>query len=250
MPYEYCTDESGRYPGYGGSTVAPIGEPWLSAGFYVPGANPHRDGANGNAADPPQSVVRSVSGSPASRSEDTAIVNAPDYPTIRQQLGSVHGRMHGFVNMGDEHFSFRDPFVYLLHSNVDRLFALWQTDPAHLERLDPNTVYGSESGDPSLNSNIRPWSGSPPSVRPWAPPENQRVAKNYKHPSVVTPPRYDTGHPQLVVENFGYNAGGWRVDQHPRFLADLTGDGCADILFTPLSYLPIKMNGIALNKIP
>ena len=36
--------------------------------------------------------------------------------------------------------------------------------------------------------------------------------------------------PQLVVRNFGYNAGGWRVDQHPRFLADTTGDGRADIV--------------------
>jgi FG-GAP-like repeat len=36
--------------------------------------------------------------------------------------------------------------------------------------------------------------------------------------------------PQLVVANFGYNAGGWRVDMHPRFLADLTGDGRADIV--------------------
>jgi FG-GAP-like repeat len=36
--------------------------------------------------------------------------------------------------------------------------------------------------------------------------------------------------PQLLVNNFGYNAGGWRVDQHPRFLADTTGDGRADIV--------------------
>ena len=36
--------------------------------------------------------------------------------------------------------------------------------------------------------------------------------------------------PQFVVANFGYNAGGWRVENHPRFLADLTGDGCADIV--------------------
>ena len=33
-----------------------------------------------------------------------------------------------------------------------------------------------------------------------------------------------------VVDNFGYDAGGWRVDQHPRFLADTTGDGRADIV--------------------
>jgi FG-GAP-like repeat len=36
--------------------------------------------------------------------------------------------------------------------------------------------------------------------------------------------------PQLVVTNFGYDAGGWRVDQHPRFVADTTGDGRADII--------------------
>jgi hypothetical protein len=36
--------------------------------------------------------------------------------------------------------------------------------------------------------------------------------------------------PGLVIRNFGYNAGGWRVDQHPRFLADTTGDGRADIV--------------------
>jgi hypothetical protein len=40
------------------------------------------------------------------------------------------------------------------------------------------------------------------------------------------------GPPTLVVNNFGYDnaGGGWRVDKHPRFLADLTGDGCADIV--------------------
>ena len=36
--------------------------------------------------------------------------------------------------------------------------------------------------------------------------------------------------PQLVVGNFGYDAGGWRVDRHPRFMADTTGDGRADIV--------------------
>ena len=35
---------------------------------------------------------------------------------------------------------------------------------------------------------------------------------------------------RLVVNNFGYVAGGWRVEKHPRFVVDLTGDGRADIL--------------------
>lgn len=32
------------------------------------------------------------------------------------------------------------------------------------------------------------------------------------------------------VENFGYNAGTWRVDKHPRLLADVNGDGLADVV--------------------
>ena len=36
--------------------------------------------------------------------------------------------------------------------------------------------------------------------------------------------------PVRVVNNFGYDAGGWRVDRHPRFMADVTGDGRADIV--------------------
>ena len=40
--------------------------------------------------------------------------------------------------------------------------------------------------------------------------------------------RFET--PRLAVADFGYTAGGWRVEQHPRFLADTTGDGRADIV--------------------
>src|SRR5229473_5433144 len=35
--------------------------------------------------------------------------------------------------------------------------------------------------------------------------------------------------PKFVLNNLGYNQG-WRVDQHPRFVADVTGDGKADII--------------------
>jgi hypothetical protein len=36
--------------------------------------------------------------------------------------------------------------------------------------------------------------------------------------------------PELVLADLGYDAGGWRVERHPRFLADTTGDGRADIV--------------------
>jgi hypothetical protein len=36
--------------------------------------------------------------------------------------------------------------------------------------------------------------------------------------------------PQVVLADFGPEAGGWQVDQHPRLLGDITGDGKADIV--------------------
>ena len=36
--------------------------------------------------------------------------------------------------------------------------------------------------------------------------------------------------PVRVVDNFGYDAGGWRVEKHPRFVVDTNGDGRADIV--------------------
>ena len=32
------------------------------------------------------------------------------------------------------------------------------------------------------------------------------------------------------MTNFGYDAGGWRVPQHPRLLADTTGGGRQDVI--------------------
>ncbi len=192
------------FMGYGGSSSAPIGEPWLSAGYYVPGTSLDRD-VTGNPADPPDSVVRHVSGSPASVAGDASIVNAPDFPSMRLLLESVHNAMHGFVNMGGAHISFRDPFVFLLHSNVDRLFALWQTQLGHPERVDPAFLYGTESA--LLNENVEPWStghsfdtfGQEHFTRPWYAPENQGEPHNYKHSSVVFPPCYDTNATAIPV---------------------------------------------------
>jgi hypothetical protein len=194
------------FMGYGGPRSQPIGPPWQNAappwrldGYYLPGIFPDRDGS-GNPADPPESVTRYVEGSPASKSNDGDIMRSGDYSAMRLLLENVHNAMHGFVSMGGSHISFRDPFVFLLHSNVDRLFAMWQTMNGHPERLNPNTVYGSESGDARLNRNVEPWStghsvdqfGREHFTRPWSAPENEGIAKSYKDPSVVTPRPYDT----------------------------------------------------------
>jgi len=122
--------------------------------------------------------------------------------------------------IGDPHLSFRDPFVFFLHSNIDRLWAMWQRQPGHPERLDPATAYGSESnstgsgdvefGEPKwgILSPLEPWAGLNAqnaqtgtvtnlwAIRPWFAPENEQNLpgnnKNSRDPSVVTPPSYDT----------------------------------------------------------
>jgi hypothetical protein len=72
------------------------------------------------------------------------------------------------------HTSFRDPVAFLLHSNVDRLFALWQLkDPS--TRLDPNQVYGADSNTTGSGdvANLDPTWGILSPLEPWAGPSAQ-----------------------------------------------------------------------------
>ena len=182
------------------------GDPWLAAGFYVPGADPYRadafDPAHNNPVDPPRTLTRGYSGGTFPANTDTDIVDAATYQEMRDRLEDAHNDAHSVLlggTIGNPHVSFRDPFVFLLHSNVDRLFARWQTDPAHTWRLDPNLVYGLESAD--MNVNVEPWStghGSFHDIRPWSAPEEMGEPHTYKHVSVVTPPCYDTNFTAIV----------------------------------------------------
>jgi hypothetical protein len=120
------------------------------------------------------------------------------YPAFRNALeNQAHNQAHGYIGgtLGFEHFSFHDPFVFLLHSNTDRLFAMWQTDPGNTWRLDPTQVYGSD-GASLIGAVVQPWAGDVgtgfPPLRPWAPPDNQQFIKTYDDITIVGPPCYDT----------------------------------------------------------
>jgi len=158
----------------------------------------------GNPADPPRSINRSLPGGAPGIQADTTTVQtgnnlpqADQWPAVRVAIENVHDFIHGYIggDIGAAHTAFEDPFVYLLHSNVDRLWASWQLKSGAAWRLDPNQVYGSESAHSLIVDNLEPWSGttlhSSGTIRPWTAPENQMVLRNCKHPSVVHPPRYD-----------------------------------------------------------
>merc|ERR1712176_1354761 len=53
-----------------------------------------------------------------------------------------------------------------------------------------------------------------------------------KHPRMMADIKGDGTFtaPKLVLNAYGYDKGGWRVDKHPRMMADINGDGKADII--------------------
>ena len=169
--------------------------------------------ANGDAGAPLQNfesteggghtkIWRSMSNGAPFLASDAQIVgtgnNQPhpqQFPLFRDALQGAHNAAHGYIGgtIGQQHFSFHDPMVFLLHSNMDRLWAMWQSAPGQAWRLDPTQVYGSDGASPTIIGNLEPWAGQQaPLLRPWAPPDNQQEVKNCKYPSVVTPHLYDT----------------------------------------------------------
>jgi Common central domain of tyrosinase/von Willebrand factor type A domain len=135
-------------------------------------------------------------GTPALAS-DATILAGTDFQTFGDALKTAHDNTaHSYIGgtISDPHYSFHDPFVFLLHSNLDRLWAQWQTDPAHPERLNPATAYaGLSVADQTTlaTENVEPWAGGT-GLEPWASDPTKRAVITYTDPSVVVPACYDT----------------------------------------------------------
>jgi hypothetical protein len=255
-------DPIGVFP-FGGA----VGEPLKSAGFYDPNAANSRDNnspvilnrpnpadpttfsypAGYNPADPPKSLSRAKQpGAPpvgvGAWPKDSDLINANTWEDFRDLMygdeqgtsgTGAHGEAHSYIggNLQDPHLSFRDPFVFLMHANIDRLWAMWQRQPGNAaQRLDPAQLYDTEEntkgsgdvevGDPSwgILSPLEPWAGynaqtaqtgqvtSLWPIRPWFAPENEQNLpgndKDAKDLSIVIPPSYDTApHSSYVIAN-------------------------------------------------
>ncbi|MFV1982199.1 MAG: tyrosinase family protein [Thiohalomonadales bacterium] len=170
-----------------------------------------------NPVDPPQQITRQMQAGIPTITSDLDIINSANHLPQEQQWqffrvnledgGIHHNRMHGWVggNLASGDTAFEDPFVYLFHANIDRLWAMWQTASGYDWRLDADQTYGLEGTDPMIIGNLEPWAGSS-GIRPWATPENQQYIKNSKHPSIIIPPVYDTMQTQQSENSVNHKA--------------------------------------------
>ncbi len=165
----------------------------------------------------PPSVTRNIFGSPPAELDSAVLARSPydpfnsfsctppaSAPFMAALEDCSHNYSHGYIggDMGSPATSARDPFFFMLHGNVDRLWAQWQRDPSELARLDPAQTYGASLGsDTNLSLTMSPWDGSPGGsssassfqIEPWKTtnPANYVVAKSPDDASVVSPPIYD-----------------------------------------------------------
>ncbi len=151
----------------------------------------------------PPNVTRNLSTSVFPPAQSDATVLGPvGYTSFRSALeatpnhNSTHGYIGGGGNIGSIPTAAQDPFFFMLHGNVDRLWAQWQRNTSDLTRLDPATAYGTSSGNPQITSAMPPWDGSTGLV-PWTIAGGYIVSKTSKNASVIFPPIYDSA--PLVV---------------------------------------------------
>jgi hypothetical protein len=219
--WDWTTDPRSSPDGTGGTTDLSVNTFMGTMFGDVGGAlAPLHNGGNpagsrdvtGNPVDPPQTIARHLPpGAPTIQGgavpTDASIIatgntqtQAQQWRAFRLQLERTHGGVHvafGAGNIGDPsgHDAFQDPFVFLLHANVDRLYAMWQCQPGQEWRLDPALVYGNDAnstGDNGLKGNtLAPWDGSS-GVHPFTPATGLIEVRPYLDPSLVVPPCYDT----------------------------------------------------------
>ena len=182
-----------------GSAEGPAGSPiagYLDNGGKFQGSREQ----TGNQGDPPQQITRGLKKGAPPVDSDSTIINwgnnldaSKQWQAFRKKLeGSPnHNSIHGWIGGtdGPPDTAFDDPFIFLAHANIDRLWAMWQLDTRYPWRTDPKKVYGSEASDPSLTKALEPWAGGT-SLEPWKSTKNFQTSKTALDPTVVAPPRY------------------------------------------------------------
>jgi tyrosinase len=91
-----------------------------------------------------------------------------DYGSFAQMEGTPHGAAHvSFIGwLSSIPTAARDPLFFMLHANVDRLWALWQWLNRRTNPDDPQVYQGQNRDGRRLDDSIWPWNGVTTSPRP------------------------------------------------------------------------------------
>jgi hypothetical protein len=160
-------------------------------------------------------IWRAVSPGAPPLASDSSILSNTTFTSFNAALQSAHNAAHGYIggSLGNAHFSFHDPMVFLLHSNMDRLWAMWQRAAGAQSRLNPATAYGTILADEGLPASyfdewVQPWSGIAKDntvqtdLNPWKSDASQQAHTPYNDPSIIIPVSYDTApHSSFIVAN-------------------------------------------------
>lgn len=143
---------------------------------------------------------------PGLRTEAQTLALGNQYPAFRTLEGNPHGSAHTSFggSISSIHTAARDPLFFLLHCNVDRLWAKWQRQ---FGRFNPAQAasYDSSPGNPighNLPDTMWPWNGVTGGPRPptapggamaastsvSAPGPQPRVADSLDYQGSVNPP--------------------------------------------------------------
>lgn len=123
---------------------------------------------------------------------------SPDYTTFRG-IESPHGLAHVWVGgfVGNALIAPRDPVFWLIHANVDRLWAEWIDRHAATPGFQPFLPLSGGPQGHNLNDAMWPWNGTtnPFGVLPWTvAPDTVRAADLVDHRDLEY--RYDTIDPE------------------------------------------------------
>ncbi|WP_210338429.1 tyrosinase family protein [Bradyrhizobium genosp. L] len=110
---------------------------------------------------------------PNPASEDDTLALGAQFRTFRNMEGDPHGLAHtsfgGFIH--DPPTAAKDPLFFLLHCNVDRLWAKWQRKNARFNPADASSFDEQRTSKPGhrLNDTMWPWNGITRATDPTRP---------------------------------------------------------------------------------
>jgi tyrosinase len=159
-----------------------------------------------------------TSGSPSLLNEAQTLALGSSFLPFSTMEGDPHGSAHVSFNSGpitSPDTATQDPIFFLLHCNVDRIWALWQAANNRWNIPDTNTYDDAGSVRPGdrLTDTLWPWNGITGGTRPPTAPGGPMPQLSYPSkpsPLVTVEEVIDyIGHTQGNANNFDYDDVPW-----------------------------------------